>query len=103
MLIDPQDNFGAQNLEFLSQSQFTFKSIVVICIRLAYSICCSFTNIMPRQDPVGYICRPSDSGSGDKDGPDFIRCFDVRQPKIHEVWTFGEDGITPEVYSTTHV
>ena len=58
---------------------------------------------MARREPVGSIRRPSDYGSGDEDGSEFIRCVDGRQPKIHEVWVFGEDGVTPEVRPTARV
>ena len=58
---------------------------------------------MPIQYPVRAIRRPSYSGSRDKDGPEFIRFVDGLQPKIHEVWTLGEDDVTPEVHLTAHV
>ena len=58
---------------------------------------------MARQEPVGAIRRPSDYGSGDKDVPEFIRCDDGRDPEMYEVWTFGEDGVTPEVHPTARV
>ena len=29
--------------------------------------------------------------------------MDGREPHIHEVWTFGEDGVTREVYLTARV
>ena len=58
---------------------------------------------MPRRDPLGVIFRPSESGSWDKDGPQFICCVDGHQPKIHEVWTFREDGVTPKVHPTVRV
>ena len=38
-----------------------------------------------------------------EDGPDFIRCFNGRQPKIHEAWTFAEDGFTREVHPTARI
>ena len=52
---------------------------------------------MPRREPSGAIFQPYNSGSGEDDGIDFVRCVGGRQPKIHEVWNFGEDRITPEV------
>ena len=58
---------------------------------------------MARQYPVGPIHRPSSSGSGDEDGPNFIRCVDVQEPQIHEVWIFGEDGVTREVHPIAQV
>ena len=47
-------------------------------------------------------CR-ANSGNGGEDGPEFMRCVDGRQPQIHEVWTFGEDGVTREVHTTARV
>ena len=58
---------------------------------------------MPRPDPVRAIFQPSDSGSGYDDRLEFIRCVGGRQPKTHEVWTFSNDGITPEVHPTARV
>ena len=45
----------------------------------------------------------SNSGSGGEDIPVFICCVNVQQPKIHEVWTYGEDVVTPEVHPTAGV
>ena len=58
---------------------------------------------MSKRDPVGAILRPSDSSSGDEEGHKFIRCLDGRKPQIHEVWTFGEDGVTHEVHPKVQV
>ena len=58
---------------------------------------------MASQEPVGSISRPSNSGSGDEDGPEFIRCVDGRDPQIHEVRTFGEDGVMREVHPTARL
>ena len=63
----------------------------------------SFTNIIPRQETVGSIRQPSNYSGGDEDGTEFIRCVDVRQPKINEVWTFGEDSVTPKVHLTARL
>ena len=57
--------------------------------------------MMAGWDPVGAIRHRSDYGSGDKDVPKFIRCVDGREPHIHDVCTFSEDGITPEVHPTS--
>ena len=54
-------------------------------------------------EPVGDIHWRSNSGSGDEDGLEFIRCVDGRDPQVHEVWIFGEDGVTPEIYLTALV
>ena len=58
---------------------------------------------MARQEPVGSILRPSDSGSGDSEGSKFIRCVNGREPQIDEVWAFGENGVTYEVHPTARV
>ena len=58
---------------------------------------------MPRPEPFGAILQPSKYGSGDDAGLDFIRCVGGRQPKIHEFWTFGDDGTTPEVHPIARV
>ena len=58
---------------------------------------------MAGKDPVGSIGLPSDSGSGDSEVPKFIQCVDGREPHIHEVWAFGEDGVTREFYLTVQV
>ena len=100
-MVNLQDNFVAQNIicHFVSPSfKFTFKIKVVLCLRLAHSIRCSFTNIMTTQEPVGSVYWTSKSGSGYEYGPNLIRCVDGRQSKIYEVWTFGEDGVTPKVH-----
>ena len=76
---------------------------MVLCLRFSHSVCCSFFNIIPRLYPVGSISRPSDSGRGYDDGPQFIRCVDGQQPKTHEVWIFGENGVNPKVHPTVHV
>ena len=92
------------NYHFLSQSfKFIFLIVVVLCLHTSHSIRCSFTNIMTRQDTVGATRRPSNSGSGDKNGPEFICYVGGRQPEIHEGCTFGEDGVTPEVHLTVHI
>ena len=76
---------------------------MVLCLRPAHSICRSFTDIMSRQEQVGAIRRPSDSSSGDKDGPEFIRFVYGLQPEIYEAWNFIEDGVTLEVHLTARV
>ena len=47
-------------------------------------------------------CR-ANFGSGGEYGTKFFRCVDGRQPQIHEVWTFAEDGVTREVHLTARV
>ena len=58
---------------------------------------------MPRREPVGSIRQPFNSGSGADDGLEFIYCVGGQQPEIHEVWTFGDDVITPEVHPFARV
>ena len=58
---------------------------------------------MAVQEQVLAIRWNSDSGSRDEDGPEFIRCMDIQEPQIHEVWNFGEDSVTPEVHPTAQV
>ena len=58
---------------------------------------------MVRWDPVDSIDSPSNSGNNDAEGPEFIQCVDGREPQIHEVWTFGEDGVTREVHPTAQL
>ena len=58
---------------------------------------------MAIKDSVGSIRRPSDYGSGDEDGPNFIRYMDGREHQTHEVWTLGENGVTHEVRLTAQV
>ena len=74
-----------------------------MCFCSAHSVCCELLNIMPRPDPVEAICQPSDSVSGDDDRLEFIWCVGGRQPKINEICTFSDDGITPEVHPTARV
>ena len=75
----------------------------MLWLRPAHSIRYNFKNKIARREPVGSICWPSDSVSGDEDGPEFIQCVDGRQPQIHEVWTFGEGGVTWEVHLKAQV
>ena len=53
---------------------------------------------MPTRETVGAIRQPFNSVSGSDDGLEFIRCVGGRQPQIHEVWNFGDDGITHEFH-----
>ena len=58
---------------------------------------------MAWMEPVGSIVRPYNSVSRDAEGPEFIQCVDVREPQIHEVWDFGDNGVTHEVHPTVQV
>ena len=83
--------------------RLTFETIVVLCLRPDHSIRCNFTNIMDTGEPVWSMhCRAS-SVRGGKDVPKFIRCVEGRQPKINEVCTFGENGVTLKVHPTSRV
>ena len=53
---------------------------------------------MTRCKPISVIRQPSNSGSGDDARLEFIRCMGGREPQIHELWIFAEDGITREVH-----
>ena len=87
-------------LNFTLSFKTPYKIIVVLYFCLAPAIRCIFTNITPRKDTVGAIRWHSFSGGGDKDRTHFIHCIDWRHPEINELWTFGEDGVTPKVYPT---
>ena len=58
---------------------------------------------MARRELVGDIHQPSNYGRGDEDIPECICCVDGQQPEIHEVWTFGEGGVAPEVHPTARI
>ena len=80
------------NYHFVSPSfKFTFKIIVVFCLRPTQSIHCSFSNIMDMGEPVRSMRHISNCVGGDKDGHEFIRFGDGRQPQIHEFWTYEEE------------
>ena len=53
---------------------------------------------MNRRKPVGVICQPSNSCSGDGNELEFICSVGGREPHIHKLWSFSEEGITPEVH-----
>ena len=53
---------------------------------------------MTRRKTVGVIRQSSNSGSGADDRLEFIRYVGGREPQIHELWIFAEDGITREVH-----
>ena len=63
-----------------------------------HSIGCNFRNTMTRRKPIGVIRQPSNSGSGADDRLEFICFVGGREPQIHELWIFAEDGITREVH-----
>ena len=89
---------------FVSPSfKFNFKIIVILCLRLGHSIRCIFTNTMAMWEPIRTVRCQANYGSRGKDGPKFISCVDGRQAKVHEVWTFAEDGGTREVHLTEPV
>ena len=58
---------------------------------------------MTIREKVGSIHQPFNSGSGYDYGLEFIGCVGGRQPEIHEVWTFGDDKISPEYHPFARV
>ena len=90
-------------LIFSPSFKISFRAIILLWPRPDHSIRCNFTNKITRRDTVGFIDKASDSGSRDAEGPKFIRCMDGHEPHFHEVWTFGEDGVTSGVHPTTQV
>ena len=76
---------------------------MVVCFRFAHSVRCNFFIIMSMPDIVGNINLPSESGCWDADRSQCIGCVDVYEPKFHEVWVLGEDGVTPKVHLTERV
>ena len=58
---------------------------------------------MARREPVGFIGRPSYSFSGDAKEAKFIQCVDDQDPHNHEVWDFGDDGVTCELHPIAQV
>ena len=55
---------------------------------------------MSMTDPVRDTRWTPNSGCGDDDRSNFIRCVDRQDPEVNEVWILGEDGVTPEVHTT---
>ena len=53
--------------------------------------------------PVEAIDWPSNSGCGDSDRSNFIRCVDRREPEVHKVWIWGDDDITTKVHPSSQV
>ena len=58
---------------------------------------------MATWNPVVSMRCLATSGSGGEDVPEFFCCVDGQHPKIFEVWTFGEDGVTREVHPIARV
>ena len=83
--------------------KISFGTIVLLWPCPAHSNFCNFTNNMARREPVGSIGQTSDYSSGDAEGPNFIWCVDGREPPIHEVLAFGDNGVTREVHPTAWV
>ena len=90
-------------LIFVHSLKINFSIIGLLWPRPAHSFRCKFANTMARQEPVGDICWPYNSGSRDEDGPEFIRCVEGRESQIHEVWDFGEDGVMCVVHPTAWI
>ena len=95
--------FPLKILNFFHSFQLIFKNIVAICFFFAHSVCHRFLNIMCLSAPVRDFCWLSNSGCGDTDRSKFVRCVDRRDPEVHKVWIWGDDGITPEVHPTEWV
>ena len=83
--------------------KITFIIVFLLWPRPDHSICCNLTNTMVSKEPVRSIRWNSNSSSGDKNRPEFIRCVDGREPRIHEVWTFGEDSVKRKFHPTAQV
>ena len=49
------------------------------------------------------ICQPSDSGSGGTEYVEFIRCIDVQEPQINEMWYLVSNGINSKIHPTAQV
>ena len=58
---------------------------------------------MIRPAPMGSILSPSDPDSDSTKDTTFIQFFDVREPKIHELWCLVLDRLLCEVYPTAQV
>ena len=58
---------------------------------------------MNGRETVGSIDIPSDSGSGDDEGPKLIQCVDGQETQIHEVWTFCENSVMHEFHPTSRL
>ena len=52
---------------------------------------------------MGPICWPFDSCIGGTEGVEFIRCIDVREPQIHEIWCPGPYVVTREFHLTARI
>ena len=92
---------------FPLKNSHSFKLIIfnIVNVRfcLSHSSLRNFFNAMPICDPVGAIRQPFRSGSGGEDGVEFIRCVGRREPQIHKLLIFAEDGITRKVYPFTRI
>ena len=58
---------------------------------------------MSGREPVGFIDTIYNSGSGEAEGTELIRCVDGHKPQYHKIWTFGEDSVTREVHPKARV
>ena len=64
---------------------------------------CGFSKNTIRCRPMGYICRPSDTGSGGSDDTEVIQCIDGQEPQIHKLWCLVLDNITCNAHPTAQV
>ena len=90
-------------LKNISSFKLRIFNIVAVCLYLAYSSLRNFCNTMHRREPAGVIRQPFRSGNRGEDGIEFVCCVDGREPQIHELWSFAEDGITRKVHPFAHV
>ena len=58
---------------------------------------------MTRREQFGAIHQTFNSVSWEDDRLDFIHYVGGRQPEIHEVCNFGDDGVTPKVHPFARV
>ena len=58
---------------------------------------------MIQHRPMVHISRPSDSGSEGAKDTEFIRCIDVWEPQIHNLWCLRLGNITRKVHPTARV
>ena len=78
-------------------------NIVTVRLCLAYSVRCTLCDTMPKCKPIGVIRQPSSSGGGGEDSLEFIRSVGGREPQIHKLWIFADDGSTREVHVSARI
>ena len=58
---------------------------------------------MIRCRPMGYFHWPSHYGSWGAKDAEFVRCVEVQEPQIHDLWCLGLDNITLRVHLTSRL